>query len=219
MGGSGSTRWKDHQKAPLVEDARQLDVTAFAPALQHSEIDGVIRWTDGPEVTDQLAFSLGPASEGGARQLVIDPGDDRRRQLIRLERARLGWYSGWLFRCPTDCGRRVRKLYALPKWMVFSCRKCAGLTYRSVQQHDSRVDLARRDPEGFLQSRSKAPNTTHSQIVTVFLAERAQASCRRGRGWGKKSATTLSRMADRMCQEYDRWRSPPEDSGKVTGSD
>jgi hypothetical protein len=204
MGGKGSSRWKDHQRAPLVEDARQLDVAAFAPALQHDQITGTLQRTDGQmdDLTAPLTFSLGPISVSGTRVLVIDSGDDRRKQTIRLERARLGWYSGWLFRCPTDCGRRVRKLYALPKWMVFSCRKCAGLTYRSVQQHDSRVDLARRDPEGFIESRSKAPNTTHSQIVTVFLAERAQASCRRGRGWGKKSATTLSRMAERMCQDY-----------------
>ena len=120
MGGIGSSRWKDHEKAPVVEDCRQLNVVAFEPALKHDQISGLLRWTDsGMEITDELSFALHPVSRNRSRILMIDPGGNRRTQSIRLERARLGWYSGWLFRCPSDCERRARKLFALPRWMVF----------------------------------------------------------------------------------------------------
>jgi hypothetical protein len=211
MGGSGSTRWRNHQRAPLVEEALQLDVVAFEPALKHNQITGTIQWTDGQadDIMAPLTFSLGPISVSGTRVLIIDPGHDRREQSIRVERAQRGWHSGWLFRCPTDCGRRARKLYALPRWMVFSCRRCAGLTYKSAQRHDSRLDLARRDPEGFLASRARAPKTLNSQWVTVSLAERAQDPYRPGRGWGRRSTTSWSRMAAAMQREWeDRWGRP-----------
>ena len=217
MGGTVSSRWKDHQRAPLVEDALRVDIAAFEPALRDSEIDDVIRWTSGPpEDTDQLTFSLSPVVENGTRHLVIDPGGNRKKQSVRLERVRLGWYAGWLFRCPTDCGRRVRKLYALPKWMVFSCRQCAGLTYRSAQTHDSRLDLARRDPEEFIQSRSGAPKTLKSRLVTASIAFEAQDPYRPGRSWGQRSTTPLTRMAAQWRHEYiDKWGFPPEDAGRV----
>jgi hypothetical protein len=151
---------------------------------------------------------------------MINPGDDRREQSIRLERAQRGWYSGWLFRCPTDCGRRARKLYALPRWMVFSCRQCAGLTYRSVQRHDSRLDLARRDPEGFIESRSRAPKTENSERATHWFVMEAMLPHRLGRtpgrSWGRKSTNPWSRMVAGMRQDYiDRWGFPPEDAGRV----
>ena len=217
MGGTGSTRWKDHQKAPVVENAHQLNVATLDTALRHDQTTGILRWTNSQtgEVAEFI-FALGPISEAGSRRLLIEPIGGGRQQSFQLERARLGWYSGWLFHCPSDCGRRVRKLYALPKWMVFSCRQCAGLTYRSTQAHDSRLDLARRDPEGFIQSRSKAPKTANSQLVTSWLLMDAQDPYRPGRGWGKKSTTPLSRMVARWRQEYiDRWGFPPEDSGRI----
>jgi hypothetical protein len=221
MGGKGSTRWNDHQRAPLVEDARQLDVTVFEPEL-HDQTTGILRWTDPgtEEVTAEFVFSLEPASEDGSRRLVIEPISEGRKQSVRLERVQRGWYSAWLFHCPADCGRRARKLYALPKWMVFSCRQCAGLTYRSTQTHDSRLSLARRDPEGFLQSRSRAPQTTRSQLVTKFLAFEALNPYRPGRGWGRKSTTSVTRAIAEMRRDFiDRWGFPPEDAGEVARGD
>jgi hypothetical protein len=170
VGGSGSTRWRDHQRAPCVEDALELDVVAFESALQHDQAASIPRWTDPwGKVTDEFSFSLSPVLANGTRYLEIEPGDNRRKQSVRLERAQLGWYSGWLFRCPTDCGRRARKLFAAPQWLKFTCRKCGGLSYRTSQEHDSRLDLARRDPQGFLQSRTRAPRTEKSRMVTSFL--------------------------------------------------
>jgi hypothetical protein len=218
MGGNGSTRWKDHQKARLVEGCHQLSAATFERALKHDQAGGILHWTDSREkVTDELSFSLSPVLANGTRYLVIEPGDNRRTQSVRLERAKLGWYSGWLFRCPTDCGRRVRKLFALPQWMVFTCRQCGGLTYKSTQTHDSRLDLARRDPVGFIQSRSRAPRTEKSRMVTSFLVLEASLPNRSGRGWGKKSTTSGSRAAAQMRQDFiDRWGFAPEDSGRVT---
>ena len=44
------------------------------------------------------------------------------------------------------CNRRVAKLYLPPGGRYFGCRHCYRLTYRSVQEHDKRVDALRRNP-------------------------------------------------------------------------
>ena len=221
MGGIGSSRWKDHIKAPVVEDAHQLNATAFGSVPKHDHTTGILRWNNSQtgEVGAEFVFTLGPVSEVGTRRMLIESTNGGRKQAFQLERVSLGWYSGWLFHCPTDCGRRVRKLYALPRWMTFMCRCCGGLAYRTTQQHDSRLDLARRDPEGFIQSRSRAPQTLKSQLVTASIASEAQDPYRRGRGWGRKSTTPLSRMAAQWRQEYiDKWGFAPEDAGRVARS-
>jgi hypothetical protein len=204
MGGIGSSRWKDHRRAPRVEDTLRLDVVVFVPALKHDQLTGLLQWTDNQagEVTAEFVFSMEPVSRDGSRLLVIEATGEGRKQWVRLERAQRGWHFGWLFRCPTDCGRRARKLYALPLWMVFSCRQCAGLTYRSAQRHDSRLDLARRDPEGFIESRSLAPKTENSERATHWLVMEAMNTHRRGRGWGRKSITPWTRMAAKWRQDY-----------------
>jgi hypothetical protein len=218
MGGKGSTRWKDHRRAPLVEDCHQLNATTFDPAVNHDQKTGILRWTNSQtgEVTAEFSFSMGPISKTETRRLLIEPTSGGRKQAFQLGRVRQGWYRTWLFHCPANCGRRVRKLYALPKWMTFTCRQCAGLTYRSTQTHDSRLDLARRDLQGFLASRARAPQTLRSQLVTASIASDAQDPYRPGRGWGRRSTTSLSRMAARRRQEYiDKWGFPPEDSGRI----
>ena len=218
MGGKNSTRWKNHQKAPLVEDAHQLNATAFGSVPKHDHTTGILRWNNSQtgEVGAEFAFSLGPVSEAGTRRLIIEPTGEGKKQSVELERARQGSYSGLLFHCPANCGRRTRKLYAVPKWMVFSCRQCAGLTHRTTQAHDARLDFARRDPEGFLASRSRAPKTLKSQLVTASIASDAQDPYRPGRGWGRRSTTPLSRMAALWRQEFiDKWGFPPEDCGRI----
>ena len=75
MGGTGSTRWKDHQRAPVVEDALQLDAAAFETVLKQNQKTGSLRWTNPKteEATAEFIFSLGPVSEAGTRRLVIEP--------------------------------------------------------------------------------------------------------------------------------------------------
>ena len=228
MGEIGSSRWKDHERAPRVEDAHQLDVMGLEPALQHDRITGILRWTDPrtEEVTAEFVFSLEPVSRDASRCLVIEPGDKRRRQSVRLERAQRGWHSAWIFLCPTFCGRAVRKLYSLPKWrqssgpVVFCCRKCGGLSYRSTQTHDSRVDFARRDPSGFLASRARAPNTHRSRMVTNWLLMDAMNASRSGRGWSRSSVTSGNRAISQMHQEFrDRWGFGLADVARIASGD
>ncbi len=220
MGGKGSTRWRNHRRATCIEDALKLDVARLAPALRHDQIDGILSRSSGPEddVASRLSFFLGPVSAAGTRLLMIDPGDNRRKQPIHLEPAQRGWYRSWLFVCP-DCGRAVRKLYADRRWLKFMCRKCGGLTYRSAQTHDSRVDQALRDPVGFQMARDRAPQTLHSRRATawlMFAALERRTKARKGRGWGRKSTTPWSRMAAEMRADYERrWGFPLEDSGRI----
>ena len=91
MGGNGSTRWKDHQKARLVEGCHQLSAATFERALKHDQAGGILHWTDS------------------------------------------------------------------------------------------------RDPVGFIQSRSRAPQTFNSQLVTMSLALAAQDPYRPGRSWGRRA--------------------------------
>ena len=56
-------------------------------------------------------------------------------------------------------------------------------------------------------------------MVTAWLAfeglQRATLP-RKGRGWGRRSTTSWTRMAAQMRQEYiDRWGFAPEDSGRI----
>jgi len=94
-------------------------------------------------------------------------------------------------------------------------------TNGSVRNDGSPVTImVNRDPEGFLQTRSKAPQTPRSQMVTVSLALDAQDPYRPGRGWGRRSTTTWSRMVAQWRQDYiDRWGFPPEEAGRVARDD
>jgi hypothetical protein len=224
MGGSGSTRWKDHQKARLVTEAMAIDLRhpSWKVVLANDRAEGSIHWKNAAAGSPRwVNFLIAPVNSDGTRNLVLDSTRDEfePKQLVSLALRSAGFARQWFAGCQ-GCDRWVRTLYAVSQSDRFRCRVCCGLTYASVQKHDARSDLARRDPEGFIQSRSKAPNTIHSQLVTAFLAAGAQASWRPGRRWGKKSTTTWTQMADRMRQEYiDRWGFTPEDSGKVAGSD
>ena len=74
----------------------------------------------------------------------------------------------WYFRCPSgDCGRRCEKLYASPGRRL-GCRQCLGLQYASVQQHDARLDQARRRPKAFMDGRAGLRGR-YSEAVTYRL--------------------------------------------------
>ncbi len=65
------------------------------------------------------------------------------------------YYGGWRYwlRCPQVregrliCRRRVTKLFLPPGEKSFGCRNCFDLTFRSVQEHDSRVDRLAKNPD------------------------------------------------------------------------
>ena len=68
------------------------------------------------------------------------------------------------------CGRRVAKLYLPPGGIYFGCRHCYNLTYKSCQEHDKRLDWARRLPPEILirMMESGDPRTSLLGIRATF---------------------------------------------------
>ena len=62
----------------------------------------------------------------------------------------------WLL-CPR-CSRRVAKLYRPLNEVLFACRQCHQLTYRSTQCHDAKLDRLFKAPEETLQQMVASPN-------------------------------------------------------------
>jgi hypothetical protein len=95
---------------------------------------------------------------------------------VRITRSP-SYYGGgryWL-RCPVVhdgrliCRRRVTKLFLPPGHTSFGCRQCLELPYRSVQEHDQRVDRLVRIP--FLLPRA----LTSPKQSLMFLGLKAYA--------------------------------------------
>jgi hypothetical protein len=81
----------------------------------------------------------------------------------------------WWFICALvvngrECGRRVGKLYLPPGARYYGCRHCHDLTYRSVQEHDKRVDALRRNPQVL---RNMAENPRSLSITQMGLVLKA----------------------------------------------
>jgi hypothetical protein len=184
--------------------------------LARDHADGTIQWSRSGSPSGWADFLVAPINPDGTRNLVLHRAEDEfePKQLVILGLRPAGFSAHWSAGC-RSCDRWVRTLFAVSQSDPFKCRTCSNLTYASVQKHDARSDLARRDPVGFAQSRARAPNTIHSQLVTAFLAERAQAY-RPGRGWGKKSITSWSRMVAQVHEEFrEKWGFELEEAGKV----
>jgi hypothetical protein len=160
MGGPGSGRWHGHTKADAVEDCLTLDLGqlagegAFTP--WHT---GALRWLRGERETASIRYAVRPAGDGLVFVLsyrCTPPGGAAGEDVemaVGLEALPLP-FGGvrWWGQCPLvisgrPCGRRVLKLYLPPGARYFGCRRCYGLTYRSVQEHDKRVDFLRSNPE------------------------------------------------------------------------
>ena len=98
---------------------------------------------------------------------------DYKVQLVKTP-CNFGKFRYW-FICPLTkngvyCGRRVGKLYLPPNGMYFGCRRCYNLTYKSCQEHDKRLDWARRLPPEALKKmlESGDPRTALLGIRAVF---------------------------------------------------
>ncbi len=104
-------------------------------------------WEPGGPGRVRLSYSIGR------------PGEEKESldYSVRLEATPCN-YGGerYWFVCPLvtngcACLRRVGKLYLPRGGKYFGCRHCYNLTYRSVQEHDKRVDaLMRLPPEQLL---------------------------------------------------------------------
>jgi hypothetical protein len=158
MGSWGSGRWGYHRKATTVEDCRVLDLGEFARKGAFVPwYAGSVRWLSGEEVVASIGYTVRPAEDGLILQLFYrwtragGAGEDVELP-IRLKTTPLHFGGRrWWGICPLvvnglACNRRVGKLCLPPGGRYFGCRICHRLTYRSVQEHDKRVDALRRDP-------------------------------------------------------------------------
>jgi hypothetical protein len=191
MGGKNSTRWRNHQKAILVKEAMKIDMRdpQWKALLARERAEGTLQWSD-PRTGNPVwaNFILAPLNPDGARNLILHRAEDEFEQLVSLALRPAGFSRQWFAGC-RGCDSWVKTLYAISQHDRFKCRICSNLTYASVQQHDARLDFARRDLQGFLVSRARAPQTLRSRFVTASIAYEAQDSYRRGRGWGKPLPT------------------------------
>ena len=117
------------------------------------------QWTDhAGKLLRFVAFRLVPGDEEfylrfrqevGSTLIVLRTVVD---ETVRLTTTlcNFGGQRRW-FCCPKvtngkPCGKRVGVLYLPPGVQDFGCRRCYGLTYLSVQQHDKRLDMLLRLP-------------------------------------------------------------------------
>jgi hypothetical protein len=158
MGGILSTRWEGHRKATTVEECCELDLGLLArQGTFRPGYAGSVRWSRGREEISSIGLLVLPATPGLLLMLNYRFGQsgENVEVPIRLENTTLH-FGGvrWWGRCPLMvnnilCTRRVRKLYLPPGGRYFGCRTCYRLSYRSVQEHDKRVDALVRNPEAF----------------------------------------------------------------------
>ncbi len=213
MGGNGSTRWLNHTPRRTVEATNCLDLGApeVRKLLLAPKLSGEMNFPlDSPHSPRAWAvFHLNPPEPDGTRLLVLDFSGGNPcepKELLTLVWAAAGFTHRWLARCPRRCDRLVQKIYLLDSPPELGCWRCSGLTHRSAQQHDARVDLADRDPVGFLKSRNRAPATPRSRCVTTELAWKVferRAGHRTGRGWGIASTGIFDRMENPTHEEID----------------
>jgi hypothetical protein len=202
VGGPGSTRWGERRKARLVEDSLAIDLIRLNRAgfLDTSGRTDQVTWTRAgkPLATGLIGLLV---DEPTHRALAVCIALAGRAELLSAHLRLVAMHphfggARWFLVCP-DCERRVLKLYVSSKGDRIGCRKCLGLTYRSAQEHDARVDLARRDPEGFSQARENL-TSLRSRMISCRLAEKALAAMaapRRGRGWERKDHESVRATA------------------------
>ena len=147
MGGMGSGNWIRYDHKKTVEAALRVDIRFMRrQGILQPGCRGQLSWTSRGEKSDEVRYtcfrdglllSFNISRNGGEWQPV--------KQVINFERmpCRFGGERLW-FCCP-QCCRRCEVLYLSP--MLFVCRLCAGLPYRSqmlgkyYQWMDKRDDL------------------------------------------------------------------------------
>ncbi len=179
MGGIGSTRWREHRRRPLVEDAPPLDFLdpKWRDVLSLDRASGTLEWCRGAEVVPArwADFHLNPVQSDGTRLLVLDftrePTEPKER--VILEQVRVGFSQRWYARCPGGCDCLARKLFLTEK-STLVCWRCAGLQYRSAQGHDKRLDRCRKNPRLFFEQRSHL-QSPRSRLVTSWIYFQAES--------------------------------------------
>jgi hypothetical protein len=160
VGSGGGYQWWRPTKKRTVEGCRQLDGFRMAHAgiLRADAHDfGSWSWYLDSELkkkTASIDYEVNTTGPNSWLRLSYTIKDDKSSINYRVELATTRPHFGglrWWFLCPLlvngrGCGRRVAKLYLPSGGRYFGCRHCYDLTYKSVQEHDARVDALRRNP-------------------------------------------------------------------------
>jgi hypothetical protein len=149
MGGSGSGRWRWHDKKTTVEECliRSAGKLARDGSIAQSPGSGWLQWTN--TATGERTASIGYSREMDSDLVVLRLRYTAARcdgESVSLEEP-IGLQTTpsavgrrrWWFTCPLvvngrSCGRRVGKLYLPPGARYFGCRRCHDLTYTSCQE-------------------------------------------------------------------------------------
>lgn len=132
MGGWGSNRWGAYQRKARIEESLALETTAFCRVPVGSMLN--VSWGKENHIKAKrtengvfLGYKSAKTDEvvGEALEIVFNSKSNR-------------WY--WV--CP-DCCRSVTKLHKPFDKLLFRCRHCHNLTYKSVQERRKYQSLAR----------------------------------------------------------------------------
>lgn len=161
MGGSGSSRWGSHTKAPTVEMSYVLEVGAFT-GPGHDLVDSGVIDLRGKLFAHPLSVSVFIDRVVVPGMLYLSTEFLGRSVTAAIELASEPRHFGGCqvyFRCPGQaCGRRAVKLY-LPLYrpLGFACRRCHGLTYQTAQQKGTFAGMLRRAPLAEIRQRLGLP--------------------------------------------------------------
>ena len=172
MGGPGSTRWRDHEKATTVEQCLAIDLGTLKRQGALKGAPHVVRWRDlySGEVLGYAGIRRTLPIEGDALLVGFElPNKKDIIQRIELT-STLPHFGGerWWFKC--DCGHRGYRLYLPPGTERFACTDCHDLVYQSAQQHNPRVDLYLGNPESLKHAILDYPYTPDSRCAAKALS-------------------------------------------------
>lgn len=115
MGGSGSTRWEEHQLRPLADECESLDIRQI--------VKGIV-----PEYSLTQIIYRKAVAQIDLRYWYME---EKVIAYVRLTSTSCT-YGGvrWWALCPS-CERRCAKLYKRVKDRHYGCQVCQGVTYKS----------------------------------------------------------------------------------------
>ena len=189
MGGAGSGNryhWWRSGKKEVVEDCLSLDANRWMRECSLRagvQALGSWHWTYRSGKTFSVEFevhTLDPAdpfvrlSYSWVWPTSQEPQSAAYRVRLTTTRPRFGGLRWW-FVCPLivadqPCERRVGKLYLPPGARYFGCRHCHELTYKSCQEHDSRVSALRRNPDLLNAILDNTKGASPGQIILAIKA-------------------------------------------------
>ncbi|SRR5579885_53039 len=176
MGGYGSTRWGWHSPKDTIESSIGLKIAELQKYCQIGApwlARGSFSWKPSGA---SISYSLLGQALTLSYRMRRGNGDawQERQDVITLQATRPN-YGGarWWFTCPI-CQRRAGAVYLDRERQRFSCRRCAGLAYRSQQEHNKTLDKYTRDPDLAAEmigaTLAKGTHASEARLIQAFKA-------------------------------------------------